>query len=80
MKKPKVRVYGFNQTIHKTNYLDIHTDSNGNVIEVWFRCQPLPFVQYSLTTDKLVPNDKDVKRLSKLPKIHAITLEDSDEK
>lgn len=39
------RYYGDGGTIHHTTQLDIDTDTNGNVIAVWFRCQLLAFNQ-----------------------------------
>lgn len=39
-----VRAYGGDMTIHQTTELDIET-FNGEVVAVWFRCQPLPFNQ-----------------------------------
>jgi hypothetical protein len=39
------RYYGDGGTIHSTGYVDVGVDSNGQVVSVWFRCQPLPFRQ-----------------------------------
>ncbi len=38
-------IYGHNNTIHHTSYLDVETDKAGNVVSVWFRCMKLPFKQ-----------------------------------
>jgi hypothetical protein len=48
----KTRTYGGTGTIHRTKYLDIEVDTNGNVVAVWFRCQPLPFKQSDVDTQR----------------------------
>lgn len=40
-----LRYYGGDGTIHRTGQLDVEVDAWGNVVAVWFRCQPLPFKQ-----------------------------------
>jgi hypothetical protein len=37
------RYYGDGGTIHGTTYLNIETDSKGDIVSVWFRCQALPY-------------------------------------
>jgi hypothetical protein len=37
------RYYGDGGTIHGTNHLDVCLNGEGQVVEVWFRCQLLPF-------------------------------------
>jgi len=37
------RYYGDGGTIHGTNHVDVCLDRNGYVVQVWFRCQMLPF-------------------------------------
>lgn len=37
--------YGGNGTIHSTGHVDVVTDKNGKVLQVWFRCAELPFKQ-----------------------------------
>jgi hypothetical protein len=37
------RYYGNGGTIHHSGTIDIDVDTNGNVVEVWFRCLTLPF-------------------------------------
>lgn len=44
-KKTPTRTYGHDQTIHQTGHVDVEVDKRGNVVAVWFRCQPLPFRQ-----------------------------------
>jgi hypothetical protein len=39
------RYYGNGGTIHSTTHLDVEVDDLGHVVAVWFRCQPLPFMQ-----------------------------------
>jgi hypothetical protein len=43
------RVYGHDATIHQNESLDVEVDKDGNVVAVWFRCQPLPFRQSDAT-------------------------------
>ena len=38
------RYYGDGGTIHATGFVDVET-YRGEVVAVWFRCQPLPFEQ-----------------------------------
>lgn len=38
------RYYGDGGTIHHTGHLDVET-YKGEVVAVWYRCQPLPFKQ-----------------------------------
>ena len=38
------RFYGHTGTFHSSEVIDIvQAESDGTVMEVWFRCQPLPF-------------------------------------
>lgn len=37
------RYYGDGGTIHGTNHVDVCVDELGHVVQVWFRCQMLPF-------------------------------------
>lgn len=64
-----VRTYGFDGTIHQTTQLDVSVDKNGNVTEVWFRCQLLPFKQFPDRGNPPVPSDR-------LPKLVAVELID----
>lgn len=42
------RFYGGGNTIHRTTYLHVETSRDGTVVAVWFRCQPLPFLQMTV--------------------------------
>jgi hypothetical protein len=46
------RYYGNGGTIHSTGHVDVETDKAGNVVAVWFRCQPLPFKQTKVEKDR----------------------------
>ena len=46
------RYYGGTGTIHATGHVDVETDKDGNVVSVWFRCQPLPFKQTKVAADR----------------------------
>jgi hypothetical protein len=37
--------YGYDETIHKTEFLYVETDLDGVVRSVWFRCAMIPFEQ-----------------------------------
>ncbi len=39
------RTYGNDKTIHQTSEVNVETDDDGNVVAVWFRCQPIAFTQ-----------------------------------
>ena len=41
-------IYGHNNTIHNTKYVDVEVDQNGKVVAVWFRCTMLPFKQHNV--------------------------------
>lgn len=46
------RFYGDGGTIHSTSVVNVETDNAGNVVSVWFRCQPLPFDQRWVGPDR----------------------------
>ncbi len=39
------RKYGGDRTIHSSEAVNVELDDDGNVVAVWFRCQPLAFTQ-----------------------------------
>ena len=39
------RKYGKDRTIHQDTEVNVETDDHGNVVAVWFRCQPIAFTQ-----------------------------------
>jgi hypothetical protein len=41
------RFYGGTSTIHRTGHIDVEI-CDGEVVSVWFRCQPLPFEQHNV--------------------------------
>lgn len=45
------RFYGDNATIHSTTILNVETH-NGEVVSVWFRCQPIAFDQTEVDDDR----------------------------
>jgi hypothetical protein len=46
------RLYGGNNTIHDTAYVDVETDADGKVVSVWFRCATLPFKQTIVSRER----------------------------
>jgi len=45
------RFYGDGGTIHHTGYVDVEL-IDGQVVAVWFRCQPLPFKQTNISRNR----------------------------
>jgi hypothetical protein len=71
----KKRVYGGDNTIHKTGHLDVEVNYKGEIIAVWFRCQHLPFkVTYDTTRKRTW--DMAVLYAGIKPKINAVVLEE----
>lgn len=73
-KKSKTRLYGRDKTIHQTSVLNVETDDEGNVVAVWFRCQPLPFDQTVVHTNRAAEMDRMYR--TEMPKIVAVELDD----
>ena len=48
----ETRTYGHDGTVHRNESLDVEVDENGVVVAVWFRCQPLPFIQANVESDR----------------------------
>lgn len=46
------RYYGDGGTIHRTGQVDVEVTHKGEVVSVWFRCQPLPFRQSLVSTSR----------------------------
>ena len=51
------RYYGDGGTIHSTTILDVETH-RGTVVAVWFRCQPLPFRQREVDSDRAIEMER----------------------
>jgi hypothetical protein len=70
-----IRYYGGDGTIHGNGEVNVETDKDGLVVAVWFRCQPLPFIQHSVQDNRaeemrgLYENET-----RQLPNIDAIVL------
>lgn len=47
------RYYGDGGTIHHSGQLDVET-FHGTVVAVWFRCQPLPFHQVEVESNRAI--------------------------
>lgn len=62
------RYYGDGGTIHSTGVVNVEVDTNGRVVSVWFRCQPLPFDTTVVTPSRAAEQrrmyEKDVGRIS----------------
>jgi len=55
------RYYGDGGTIHHTGRLDVET-FKGKVVDVWFRCQVLPFHQVEVTPDRAAEMTRAMER------------------
>lgn len=68
------RYYGDGGTIHHTGHLDVGVDADGRVVSVWFRCQPLPFVQNNVGLHRAA----EMRRMyeSPMPSISGVELVD----
>lgn len=72
----KTRFYGRDGTIHRTEQLNIELDpDNGEVVAVWFRCQPLPFTQ-TTTTEERALEMRGMYEHGPMPAIVGVTLKD----
>lgn len=69
------RSYGWSDTIHSDKVINVETDDKGNVVAVWFRCQPLPFTQ-SNHGEQRAEEMRGMYENHPMPKILAIDLED----
>lgn len=68
------RIYG-DDTIHGTKLLNVEVDSNGRVVAVWFRCQPLPFDQ--MLADDVRSRDMDAMYATLKTDLLGVALEDN---
>ena len=75
MRKPKLRIYGYDETMHRTNFVDVETNEDGQVVAVWFRHMPVRFEQCLIGPARAEEMKKMYKN-SKPPKLHAIVVED----
>ena len=66
--------YGDDRTIHRTGYVDVEVDQNGQVVAVWFRCHPIPFRQSKAHADRAV----DMRQMyaAPMPAVKAIVFEE----
>lgn len=69
------REYGGIDTIHGSTLLDVEVH-NGQVVSVWFRCQPLPFRQCDVTDSRAEEMIRMVGS-SSLPALTAVKIDDS---
>ena len=71
------RTYGHDKTIHQNGEVNVELDEAGDVVAVWFRCQPLPFTQHRTNAQRA----DEMRRMysdesSLLPGILAVELDD----
>jgi hypothetical protein len=70
-----LRYYGSDMTIHDNESLDVEVDEHGQVVAVWFRCQPLPFVQ-SRAGKERSSSMRDMYLNGDVPWVDAVVLRD----
>jgi len=73
-----MRTYGHDGTIHGTKHLDVETDSQGNVVAVWFRCQLLPFNQIRTPVNRSIEMEKAYAS-GNIPELRAVVVKDKNE-
>lgn len=64
------RFYGDDKTIHRTTAVDVETH-NGEVVSVWFRCQPIAFRQSEVDEGRA-----DAMRRMPSPEITGVQVSD----
>lgn len=69
------RVYGFDKTIHRNEVLDVEV-RHGEVVAVWFRCQPLPFNQ-SNAAESRAKEMRSMYAEDQMPGLVAVTVQDA---
>lgn len=67
------RRYGDDQTVHRTDNLDVEVAADGKVVAVWFRCQPLKFKQS--VANQARANDMTEMYKGEMSPIKAVVLE-----
>lgn len=72
------RWYGDGGTYHNTSQLDVEVDSEGNVVAVWFRCQPLAFKQAN-ADDRRAADMRKMYEQNKMPEIRGFRLKDTND-
>jgi len=65
--------YGDDNTIHRTNHVDVEVDEYGKVVAVWFRCSLVPFEQVEVDVDRA--KDMESAYANHPPGIKAIVFE-----
>lgn len=70
------RRYGDDKTIHRNGEVNVELDVNGNVVAVWFRCQPIPFSQITVTPDRAA--EMKLMYEGEIPDVTAIVLREDD--
>ena len=68
-----LRYYGSDMTIHQTESVNVELDGDGNVVAVWFRCQPLPFTAHE-TDPRRAESMREMYREGRVPGIEAVVL------
>ena len=70
------RYYGDGGTIHTSTDLDVEVDPKGQVVAVWFRCQPLPFNQSEVDFER----SDEMRRMYERPSVALTGVEVLDPK
>ena len=67
-------IYGHDKTIHRTGHVDVEVDTEGRVVSVWYRCQPLPFFQTTVWKARADEMDGLYQKMP-MPSIESIELQ-----
>ena len=69
--------YQREKTIHKSTILNVETDTDGNVVSVWYNCVALPFSQSAVDSDRAKEMQRMSNEINKSIRINGIDFSDS---
>lgn len=71
-----LRYYGSDMTIHSGGEVNVELNGNGDVVAVWFRCQPLRFTQTRIAVGR-AQEMRNMYRTQPPPPIEAVVLREN---
>lgn len=74
LRESGLREYGGAGTIHSTERVDVEVTADGDVVAVWFRCQPLPFKESFASTTRGADMRAMYADPTSHPPIHSMTF------
>lgn len=69
------RYYGDGGTVHQSTELAVETH-HGTVVAVWFRCQPLPFLQHEVDAERATEMERLAFDHTSLPRLTGVEVLD----